>query len=440
MTPARPRPDTTPPAPLQGDGRIDVVVHLGFAVLMVASGVRYVMRHSPADNLWTMALAGAVCVLYAVTALLARPPATAGPSPADQSPADQSPARPVPAGQSPDRPGMQPRPWLPWTVALLEAWAVLVVAAPSFAWCSFAIFFLGRSAFKGWPAYLAGGVTAAATAVGLFRMSDWTDVAMVLGPLAAAALLTLIYNKIERDAALQRRLFAEVSLAQEQLAASERAAGIAAERERVSREIHDTVTQGLASSLLLLEAAQRSWPDASAKDELFKATDLLRHNLADTRSLVHELSAPGLETGPLAEALEHAARQYVESIAVHVTGQPRPVPPEVRHTLLRVTQSAAANIKLHADAQNASVTLGYLPDAVTLDVYDDGCGFDPAAVPRPSAAGGYGLRAMRQRVHRLGGELSVESSPGEGTIIAAQLPLTDTKRVSDSDTDTKGSA
>jgi signal transduction histidine kinase len=394
MKPAYPRPDTRPPAPLQGDGRIDVVVHCGFAVLMVASGVRYVMRHSAADNLWTMALAGAVCVLYAATALLAR------------------------------RAGAQPTPLLPWTMALLGAWAVLVVAAPSFAWCSFAIFFLGRSALSGWSAYVAGGVTAAATAVGLFRMSDWTDVAMVLGPLAAAALLTLIYDKIERDAAVQRRLLADVSQAQEQLAASERAAGIAAERERVSREIHDTVTQGLASSLLLLEAAQRSWPEASARDDLFKATDLLRQNLADTRSLVHELSAPGLETGPLAEALEHAARQYVESIAVHVTGDPRPVPPEVRHTLLRVTQSAAANIKLHAGARNASVTLGFLPDAVTLDVYDDGRGFDPAAVPSPSAAGGYGLRAMRQRVHRLGGELSVESSPGKGTIIAAQLPLT----------------
>lgn len=408
MTPAHPRPGSTPSAPLRVDGRIDLVVHFGFAVLMVASGVRYVMRHSPADNVWTIALAGAVCVLYAAAAFPARPAVA---------------HRPETHRPGTRRPETQRKPWLPWTVALLAAWAVLVVVAPSFAWCSFAIFFLGRSAFSGWPAHVAGAVTAAATAVGLFRMSDWADVAMVLGPLAAGALLTLIYGKIERDAALQRRLFAEVSQAQEQLAANERAAGVAAERERVSREIHDTVTQGLASSLLLLEAAQRSWPGASAKDELFKAADLLRANLADTRSLVHELSAPGLETGPLAKALEHAARQYVENIAVHVTGVPRLVPPEVRHTLLRVTQSAAANIKLHADARNASLTLGYLPDAVTLDVYDDGRGFDPAAVPVPSAAGGYGLRAMRQRVERLDGEFSVESSPGDGTIIAAQLPL-----------------
>ncbi|UVJ39980.1 sensor histidine kinase [Arthrobacter sp. CJ23] len=370
-------------------GRIDAVVHMSFAVLMVASGVRYVMRHSPADNLWTVVLAAMVCVLYAVTAVLAQ----------------------------------HRQPWIPWMFALVAAWSALVIAAPSFAWCSFALFFLSRTAFRGWAAYVAGGATAAATAVGLFRMSGGSDVAMLLGPLAAGALLTLIYDKIERDAALQRRLVDEVTEAQDRLAASERAAGVAAERERVSREIHDTVTQGLASSLLLLEAAQRSWPDAGAQDEVRKAGILLRQNLADTRSLVHELSAPGLETGPLPEALEQAAQQYLDGVRLQITGEPRPVPGEVRHALLRVTQSAAANIKLHAGTTRASLTLGYLPDAVTLDVFDDGRGFDPAAVPAPSERGGYGLRAMRQRVEQLGGVFSVESSPGEGTIIAAQLPL-----------------
>ncbi len=407
MPTARPRPEPTngnsTPASIRIDGRIDVVVHLGFAVLMVSSAVRYVMRHSPADNVWTVALAGAVCALYGVTAVLAH---------------RQPRAHRQPPGQRAQQL------WIPWMAALVAAWAALVVVAPSFAWCSFAIFFLTRTAFRGWAGFVAGGATAAATAVGLFRMSGWTDISMLLGPLAAGALLTLMYNKIERDAAVQRKLFDDVTQAQEQLAANQREAGIAAERERVSREIHDTVTQGLASSLLLLEAAQRSWPAPAANNDVRKATDLLRRNLADTRSLVHELSAPGLESGPLPDALEHAARQYFETASIHVTGEPQPLPSEVRHALLRVTQSAVANIKLHAGADHASVTLGYLPDAVTLDVFDDGRGFDPAAVPPASATGGYGLRAMRQRVEQLGGELSVESSPGDGTIIAAQFPLT----------------
>ncbi|HKU30187.1 ATP-binding protein [Arthrobacter sp. NyZ413] len=369
--------------------RIGTAVHLSFAVLMVASGVRYVLRHSPADNVWTIALAAAVCVLYAVVAILAK----------------------------------RRQPWLWWMIALVLSWAVLVIAAPSFAWCSFALFFLSRVAFSGWIAYLAGGVTALATAVGLFRLSGDTDVAMLLGPIAAGVLLTMVYDRIEHDAALQRQLHAEVSQAQQRLAASEREAGIAAERERVSREIHDTVTQGLASSLLLLEAAQRSWPESGAKTEIQKAGTLLRQNLADTRSLVHELSAAGLEGGPLPEALEQAALQYLDSVRFHVTGVPRPVPADVRHALMRVTQSAAANIKRHAHAGHASVTLGFLPGGVTLDVFDDGRGFDPAAIPPPSKQGGYGLRAMRQRVEQLGGVFSVESSPGEGTVVAAQLPV-----------------
>jgi signal transduction histidine kinase len=105
-----------------------------------------------------------------------------------------------------------------------------------------------------------------------------------------------------------------------------------------------------------------------------------------------------------------------------VTGEPRPVPADVRHALLRVVQSAAANTKLHAGEAKATLTLGFLPGAVTLDVHDDGVGFDPQSLAPPSGAGGYGLRAMRQRVEQLGGVFSVESAPGQGTIVAAQLP------------------
>lgn len=208
--------------------------------------------------------------------------------------------------------------------------------------------------------------------------------------------------------------------------ASERRAGTIAERERVSREIHDTVTQGLASSLLLLEAAGRAWPSASAREGLREATVLLRDNLSETRSLVHELASPGLDGSPLPGALLLAARQYVPDAKLLVTGEPRPVPPEVRHALLRVVQSAASNIRLHASAAEAAVTLSFLPEAVTLDIYDDGAGFDPAAAAPPSDAGGYGLRAMRQRAEQLGGVFSVQSAPGEGTIVAAQLPLPST--------------
>lgn len=380
-----PRPE---PVSGAGLGGIDTAVHLGFAVLLVASLVRYVMRHSPADNLLVLGLAAAASLLYAVVAVLAR----------------------------------RGRPGLPWMFTLVAVWAVLVVAAPSFAWCSFALFFLCRSALTGAVAYIAAGTTAAATAAGLFRMSGGTDLAMLLGPVAVGLLLTLVYDRIQNDAEEQRRLNGEVSLAQDQLAASERRAGTIAERERVSREIHDTVTQGLASSLLLLEAAGRAWPAPDAQADLRQATALLRTNLSETRSLVHELASPGLEASPLPEALYVAARQYVPQARFLVTGEPRPVPADVRHALLRVVQSAASNVRLHAGATTVTVTVGFLPEAVTVDIYDDGAGFDPAAAAPPSDTGGYGLRAMRQRVEQLGGSFSVESAPGEGTIVAAQLP------------------
>lgn len=372
-----------------GLGGIDTAVHVGFAVLLVASAVRYLMRHSPADNLLVLALAAAASLLYAVVAVLAR------------------------------RQG----PGVAWIFTLVAVWAVLVVAAPSFAWCSFAIFFLCQSTLSGAAAYVAAGTTAAATAAGLFRLSSGTDLAMLLGPVAVGVLLTLVYDRIQRDVEEQRRLHSVVSLAQGQLAASERRAGTIAERERVSREIHDTVTQGLASSLLLLEAADRSWPAASARSDLYQAASQLRANLSETRTLVHELASPGLDATPLQEALLLAARQYVPAARLLVTGEPRPVPADIRHALLRLVQSAASNIALHASAGSASLTIGFLPDAVTVDVYDDGTGFDPAASAPPSDAGGYGLRAMRQRVEQLGGVFSVESAPGEGTIVAAQLPL-----------------
>jgi signal transduction histidine kinase len=369
-------------------GRIDTAVHLGFSVLLLASLVRYVMRHSPADNILVLCLAGCACLLYLAVAVHAR----------------------------------RERPGAPWVFSLVAVWAVLVIAAPSFAWCSFALFFLCRSALTGTAAYVAAAVTAGATAAGLFRLSDGTDLAMLLGPLAVGVMLTLVYDRIQHDAEEQHRLHAEVSLAQGQLAASERRAGTIAERERVSREIHDTVTQGLASSLLLLEAAGRAWPGDAARADLGQATALLRSNLSETRNLVHELASPGLDASPLPEALLFAARQYVPEARLVVTGEPRPVPADVRHALLRVVQSAASNILLHAAASTATVTLGFLPAAITLDVYDDGAGFDPAAAAPPSDAGGYGLRAMRQRVEQLGGVFSVESAPGAGTIIGAQLP------------------
>ncbi len=380
-------------------------MHASFAVLLVAAGVRYVMRHSPEENVPVLALSMTASALYAVLAL-------------------------VPAGAGARR---------AVGVAVLAAWSALVVLAPSFAWCSLPLFFLFRAVFSSAvPAAAADGraghgfsggravraataVLALATAVGLFKLSGYTDLAMLLGPLAAGVLLTLVSERIEEDARQQARLEQTLSGTRAELAESQRRAGAAEERTRVSREIHDTVTQGLASSLLLLEAAQRSG-GGPGREEVRDAAALLRESIADTRALVHDLAAPGLDASPLPEALLRAAARYVEEPRLHVSGVPREVPAEVRHALLRVVASAAANVRRHAGPAEVTLSVAFLPDAVTVDVHDSGRGFDPAAVAEPSASGGYGLRAMRQRIEQLGGAFSVESAPGEGTIVAAEVP------------------
>ena len=243
-------------------------------------------------------------------------------------------------------------------VALVAAWAALVVVAPSFAWCSFAIFFLTRTAFRGWAGYVAGGATAAATAVGLFRMSDWTDIAMLLGPLAAGALLTLIYDKIERDAAVQRKLFDDVTQAQEQLAATAGSRSRRRTRARFPgnpRHRHPRPGQQPAPprgrpAFLARSSGGQGRPQGNR----FAPTQPRRHPQPGARTL----RARAWKSGPLPEALEHAARQYVETVQHPRHGRAAPLPSEVRHALLRVTQSAVANIKLHARADHASVTLG----------------------------------------------------------------------------------
>jgi signal transduction histidine kinase len=133
----------------------------------------------------------------------------------------------------------------------------------------------------------------------------------------------------------------------------------------------------------------------------------------------------------LPEALSRLAERWSEAsnVAAHttVTGTPRPLPPEVEATLFRVAQEALTNVRKHARANRAALTLSYMHDRVALDTRDDGTGFDPGKTGDATGstrAGGFGLETMRERVERLGGTLSVESAPGEGTTLAVELPLT----------------
>jgi signal transduction histidine kinase len=240
----------------------------------------------------------------------------------------------------------------------------------------------------------------------------------------------------QRDQALaqvreaNRRL--EASLAEnaglhEQLLTQAREAGILDERQRMAREIHDTLAQGLAGIITQLQAAEQAQVPAEWRRHLTAATGLARDSLTEARRSVQALRPEPLETARLSDALAAVAERWsaLHGVPVQVTttGTARPMPPDAESALLRAAQEALANVAKHARASRVGLTLSYMEYEVALDVRDDGRGFDsrPGSGGRPGSRG-FGLTAMRQRIEALRGTLQVESEPGAGTAISACVP------------------
>ncbi|MER6950686.1 sensor histidine kinase [Nonomuraea sp. NPDC000554] len=205
-----------------------------------------------------------------------------------------------------------------------------------------------------------------------------------------------------------------------QLLVQAREGGVLDERQRMAAEIHDTLAQGLTGIITQLQAARQAedW-----RRHVDNAVRLARESLAEARRSVHAVGPGQLEAAPLPEALRDVVTQWGELNGVRAdfttTGTVRPMHPEVEETLLRTAQEALANAAKHAGASRVGLTLSYMEDVVTLDVRDDGVGFDPECV---RDGGGFGLTSMRKRVSRLAGTLEIESEPGLGTAISASVP------------------
>jgi signal transduction histidine kinase len=204
-----------------------------------------------------------------------------------------------------------------------------------------------------------------------------------------------------------------------QLVVQAREAGIVEERQRMAREIHDTIAQGLIGVITQLEAARNNPGDTTQR--LDNATKLARESLGEARRSVQALLPVQLEGRTLLDAIGHVADKWSllneVPTAVTTTGDAIALRPEVEVTILRVAQEALANVAKHARASRVGVTLSYMGDLVTIDVRDNGIGFVPN-----SPVNGFGLTSMRQRVEALAGHLEVESIPGEGTAISASIP------------------
>jgi signal transduction histidine kinase len=252
------------------------------------------------------------------------------------------------------------------------------------------------------------------------RSPTWVLVLSMAGPLLYAAWFVGAESEQRRKANVRLEAALEENAdLHAQLVTRAREAGVLYERQRMAREIHDTLAQGLTGIVTQLQAADG--PDRDRRVEQARA--LARESLGEARRAVQALRPEPLVAALLPEALSRLARRIAETSGVAVrmetTGDARPLLADLEETLYRVAQEALANAEKHAKASRIGVTLSYSDDLVLLDVVDDGVGF------RPGDRGdgtGFGLEAMRQRVRRVAGTLSIESAPGGGTAVNAQVP------------------
>ncbi|MDX6356808.1 MAG: hypothetical protein QOF98_3711 [Streptomyces sp.] len=220
-------------------------------------------------------------------------------------------------------------------------------------------------------------------------------------------------------------LVAELNASREEIARLSTEHGALAERERFSREIHDTLAQGFTSLLMLVQAVESELghDPEQARRHLELMARTARENLAEARALVAGGAPADLDGGTLPDAVRRLAARYAEqtgaSAEAEVTGAVRGLPAAVEVVALRTCQEALANARRHAGPRvPVSLQLRYTPDALLLSIRESGRGFDP---DRP--AEGYGLPGLRARAGELGGSADITSAPGRGTTVSVRLPL-----------------
>ncbi|MBO0840509.1 MAG: sensor histidine kinase [Sciscionella sp.] len=251
--------------------------------------------------------------------------------------------------------------------------------------------------------------------------------------MAFALVLGLWIDSIIEQSKRRAALIAELAETRAELAEANHTAGVLAERERLARDLHDTLAQDCTSVLLLLRAARGALDrhandrgaDDRGADECRRHLDLAeittRNGLAEIRSLVGALTSSRLDGVTLPAALGRLVEQLGVELGITarltVCGEYRELPADREVSLLRVTQEALANVRKHAHAGAVVVELAYHDDEVRLRIADDGRGFDMA-----QQSAGFGLRGLRARMLDAGGEFDVRTAPGAGTAVEVCLP------------------
>jgi PAS domain S-box-containing protein len=230
-------------------------------------------------------------------------------------------------------------------------------------------------------------------------------------------------EEIELTRALAHQATLAIQLTR--LSAQSRQSAVMAERNRMARDIHDTLAQGFTGVIVQLEAAGEAMSQsrtAKVSDHLNQAGELARESLREARRSVQALRPQALEGKQLSEALKDLVKKMTAGTTVKAEftsqGEQQKLPPEWETNLLRIGQEVLTNVLRHARASEFNVLLVFDSREIRLNLRDDGCGFDPKRRHE-----GFGLQGMRERAEGMGGQLSIESANGKGTMISIVLPL-----------------
>lgn len=318
-----------------------------------------------------------------------------------------------------------------WLAALTGLCLAAVWVSADFAWVSFAVFVVFATTLAPVPAVAAIVTMAAGT--GAILVGRWPEgghwAAQIVGPLvgaAAAGALVGVGRVAAAETSERQRLLDELVATRDDLARANLAAGAREERERLTGEIHDTLAQGFASIVMAARRARRALDDDNASAtaaEVDHIEQLGRTGIDAARRLMGAMAPVELDDHTLRSALALLAvidpQPGPLAVDVRFDGDDERVPIEIEGALLRIAQEALTNARRHAKANRVVITLTCQPSAVSIDIVDDGVGFDADAVRGP----GFGLPSMRGRAEQLGGTLTIDSELGQGTTINATIPL-----------------
>lgn len=316
-----------------------------------------------------------------------------------------------------------------WVLLLTALWLMLMSLTPDAAWVVFPLYFLYLYVFRPGVGTVAVMISALVTGFALF-LGDGGGFASFAGPLVGATFAIVIglgYRELRREAEEKDALIRQLAEALKQRDAAEHEAGALWERERLGREIHDTVAQGLSSIQMLLHAAEQAAPDRPGVAYIRLAHETAATNLAETRRFINRLLPANLETRGLGQTLRRLAQTQWTGGGLEVrvrVEESSDLPMPVQSALLRIGQGAIANVLQHAEATQATITLLRSGEELSFSIADNGIGFDTTTAFSAPVRGSFGLQSIRERVEQLGGTLTISSQPNAGTTLTVTLNTT----------------